>query len=512
MGKRNSVLGRKMLVSMLFVVGSFALCMGIWQKEHARSYSLTLTDESGRRDETEHEQAEAGENISENNAKNIIPWELENTNIRVVIYDSGYSSIYHQELKIAGNTCEILINAEQLQNSYDALCILCAENGYLLERAENGFYLKNEQTEKIAQTSVERSMGTPVYRGSFYIYPEERGLVLVNELPFEQYLYGVLPSEMPASYEQEALKAQAVCARTFACRYLDEPKYPQYHAQLDDSTSCQVYMNLAEQAATSQAVDETKGILLTYQGAPATTFYYSTSCGLSADVTTWPDYAKADYPYLSAYTLDNAHEVMDFSDDVKGERLLAYLSGESECYEKALPWFRWNCCIERADVQLIYERMVERYAIKPEMIQKYKEGALVLEAPERLSFVTGVEVTARNAGGSVAAILLTGPECSYLIYGEYNIRYILCGAETQVTKQDGTVQTMSTILPSGFFVLEPILYNDGNIGYSIVGGGYGHGVGLSQNGANEMAKQGMNYQEILAYYYVGTQLMQIAGE
>ena len=71
------------------------------------------------------------------------------------------------------------------------------------------------------------------------------------------------------------------------------------------------------------------------------------------------------------------------------------------------------------------------------------------------------------------------------------------------------MQMMTTILPSGFFVLEPILYSEGSIGYAMSGGGYGHGVGLSQNGANEMAKRGMDYAEILAYYYVGTQLMRM---
>lgn len=488
----------------MLIIGIILLFIGVWEMEDRDTYSLALSDESG-----SEEGEENGKQIETENG--LAEWNLENTNIRVLLYSSDYQSRYHEELKIVGDYGEIVLNAEVLCNSFEDVREVLLESGYLLEQTNNGYCLRKEGGGNMAQCSISRSCGYPVYRGSFYLYPEEEGLVIVNELLFEEYLYGVLPSEMPAAYECEALKAQAVCARTFACRYLENPKYPQYDAALDDSTSCQVYMNLSEQAETSFAVDETKGILLTYNGAPATTFYYSTSCGLSADVTTWPDYQKEEYAYLSAYTLDKEHTAVDFSDDAQGERLLAYLSGEHAHYEKELPWYRWNCTVERADAQIMYERMAERYAVKPEMICKYRDGVRMDEAPEPLSRVTGLEVIARNAGGSVAALYVEGEECSYLIYGEYNIRYILCGTQTQVVKQDGTVQTMTTILPSAFFVLETILYNEGNIGYAIIGGGYGHGVGLSQNGANEMAKQGMDYTEILAYYYVGTQIMRIDG-
>ncbi len=491
-------------IAAVLVIGIVVLFIGVWLLEDKDTYSLALLDESDKEEaEDDVVQAESGSEL--------VSWNLENTSIRVLLYNSDYQSMYHEELRLTGNTDEIVLNEEVLRNSFDTVCVRCAESGYSLEQIYDGYRLENTNTGRITQCSITRSMGTPAYRGSFYIYPEEEGLVIVNELPFEEYLYGVLPSEMPASYENEALKAQAVCARTFACRYLEEPKYPQYDVALDDSTSCQVYMNLPEQAETSFAVDETRGILLTYNGALATTFYYSTSCGLSADVTTWPDYRKEDYPYLSAYTLDKEHRAVDFSDDMEGERLRVYLNGEQDAYERELPWYRWACTIECADTQLMYTRMAERYLVKPEMVQKYRDGMYVDEEPEPFGILTDISVQARNSGGSVAALYLEGTECSYLIYGEYNIRYILCGTQTQVTKQDGTVQTMTTILPSGFFVLEPILYNEGNIGYAMIGGGYGHGVGLSQNGANEMAKQGMNYQEILAYFYVGTQLMRIGG-
>ncbi len=102
---------------------------------------------------------------------------------------------------------------------------------------------------------------------------------MVNELLLEEYLYAVVPSEMPASYPLEALKAQAVCARTYAYARILHAGLPEYGAHVDDSTSYQVYNNILENAQTTKAVRETKGELLYYGEELADTYYYSTSCG-----------------------------------------------------------------------------------------------------------------------------------------------------------------------------------------------------------------------------------------
>lgn len=79
-------------------------------------------------------------------------------------------------------------------------------------------------------------MEIPVYSGRLEISREDDGLVLVNELYLEDYLKHVVPSEMPVSYEKEALKAQAVCARTYAYRQIQGNSYKEYGAHVDDST------------------------------------------------------------------------------------------------------------------------------------------------------------------------------------------------------------------------------------------------------------------------------------
>ena len=109
---------------------------------------------------------------------------------------------------------------------------------------------------------LKKRTGSAFLRGSLEIYEDEHGLHLVNELPLEEYLCGVVPSEMPASYPKEALKAQAVYTRTYACVQLKSKKLEQLHGQVDDSVSYQVYQNIEESESASAAVEETKGEIL----------------------------------------------------------------------------------------------------------------------------------------------------------------------------------------------------------------------------------------------------------
>src|SRR5699024_9658334 len=129
----------------------------------------------------------------------------------------------------------------------------------------------------------ERGYGKPSYCGHLEVTDEEGGLALVNELYVEDYLKRVVPSEMPPSYEKEALKAQAVCARTFAYEQILGNSYSQYGAHVDDSTNFQVYNNAARDSRTDAAVDETYGQILMYEGEPIEALYFSTSCGVTAD-------------------------------------------------------------------------------------------------------------------------------------------------------------------------------------------------------------------------------------
>ena len=95
---------------------------------------------------------------------------------------------------------------------------------------------------------------------------------MVNDLFLEDYLTKVVPSEMPPSYEKEALKAQAVCARTYAYRQIQGNTYSQYGAHVDDSTNFQVYNNTSANDKSTQTVKETYGKMLFYEDKPLRPF------------------------------------------------------------------------------------------------------------------------------------------------------------------------------------------------------------------------------------------------
>ena len=113
------------------------------------------------------------------------------------------------------------------------------------------------------------------------------GIVLINELPVEDYVRYVLPSEMPSSFNREALKAQAVCARTFAYRQMKSDDYAEYGANLDNTTAYQVYHGAEPTKATNQAVRDTQGMVLTSEGELIDCYYYSTSAGYGENLEGW---------------------------------------------------------------------------------------------------------------------------------------------------------------------------------------------------------------------------------
>ncbi len=480
----------------------------LWQRYFggADGISVEVSDESAKQEEQGQEQ------VTERQPY-IIP-----EYIRVLLMNSDYSSIYHDTVTIAATGGEIEITAESLMNAFSELQMRMQQEGLQIEKREKGYLIERKAGaedaayDKIGISSISRVCGTPSYRGSLYLYVWEGKLVLVNELKLEEYLYGVLPSEMPADYHEEALKAQAVCARTFACASMESPRYPAYEAHMDDSTSCQVYGNLAEHENTTRAVDATRGEILCFDKRPVSTYYYSTSSGLSGDIGVWQGYEADDFPYLSCRSLNAAHESVNLSDNTE---FASYLAEKHDDFEEEHPWYRWSCTVAGIDADLIYEKLKERYLVKQEGIELVTDAA----AGEAADGETGTEgelphpgairnlyIAQRNASGCAVCLYIEGENCSYYVWGEYNIRYLLCDGNTTVIRQDGSEVTMNRILPSAYLILTPSLDKGLVIGYSISGGGYGHGVGMSQNGADAMAADGKDYREILGYYYIGTSL------
>ena len=118
--------------------------------------------------------------------------------------------------------------------------------------------------------------------------------------------------------------------------------------------------------------------------------------------------------------------------------------------------------------------------------------------------ISQIKVVKRAESGVLQKIKLTGRNQELTVSGEYNIRCLLApSSDTAVILQDKSTRNGMSLLPSGYFFLEEI--NDGEqiTGYKIYGGGFGHGAGLSQNGADTLAEKGYEYREILTYFFEG---------
>ena len=147
----------------------------------------------------------------------------------------------------------------------------------------------------------------------------------------EDYIRYVLPSEMPLSFSYEALKAQAVCARTFTYGQMKNDTYARYGANLDDSIAYQAYHATTSYEVTDQAVADTAGMVMTYKGKLADCYYYSTSPGYSENLEVW-NAASPGYLLAENHTRE---KTKDLSSDKAFHK---FITAKADMY-CLLPWF-----------------------------------------------------------------------------------------------------------------------------------------------------------------------------
>lgn len=338
------------------------------------------------------------------------------------------------------------------------------------------------------------------YPGELQYYEEEQGWVIVNEVPLEEYLCRVVPSEMPSTYAKEALKAQAVCARTYAVWQMREYAYPQYEAHVNDSVSYQVYNQIGIQETTSQAVEETAGQIMLYEDGPVKAYYFSTSCGSTTDENIWEKGDRELTPYIAGRRVGESESGRDLTDeDTFSEFIRKKHAGDLEISE---PWYRWSCYIPLEQIQKNVEKWAKIRAERSQDGILLEDGTeYVLEDVDTIGAVESAQIITRNTGGVVQELLLTGEKGTLKVRYEYNIRLMLGIPDGEIHKNDGTAANGGNLLPSGYFVMEPVQEDKAVTGYQIYGGGLGHGAGMSQNGARVLAEEGYGYDGILQYFY-----------
>ncbi len=255
----------------------------------------------------------------------------------------------------------------------------------------------------------------------------------IEKIPLEKYLVGVVAGEMPVSYELEALKAQAVAARTYTLKKMETNKQKNY--DVVDTTNDQVYLEEEYLKTTwkdtyenriskiKKAINETEGEYLTYDGKIIKAFFFSTSSGKTENCK-----------------------------DVFGENL-PYLISVSSTWDENSPSY-----------------LDKKTFSKKEFYEK-----LNLPYQEKLN----IEIK-RNDTNSINIITINNTDIKGT---EFRSKLSLKSTNVDIIEEDDNVLIISK--------------------------GFGHGVGMSQYGAQEMAKQGYKYSEILKYYYQGTEFKKI---
>lgn len=315
-----------------------------------------------------------------------------------------------------------------------------------------------------------------LYAGSLRLQPNAYGTyTLVNQVPLEAYLRGVVPYEIGTWAVQPVLQVQAILARTYALRNLRRFAIDGY--QLCADTQCQVYNGLTGvHPATDQAIATTRGQVLTYNNELVDAVYSSSNGGITAPFNdVW---SGAERPYLRAI-IDSVANPWDLArqslaDEKNFRRFISQTKGFNETSEEMFRW-RVESRLETLNQDL------RRYLVAN------KNPLAMFKTIQRLA------VTQRSPAGRVLQLTVTTDRGSIALEKD-NILVALYAPS------------------STLFYLEP-LYGTNRVlqGYTFVGGGMGHGVGLSQTGTYHLGKLGWSSDRILSFYFPGTQLQPISN-
>lgn len=382
---------------------------------------------------------------------------------------------YHLSGTVAGETVEADGNADQLLTARlepEGISI-SAESGKLVLFSSGRVtltYPKPDSTTMIfdlltEQGSFYASTEDRAYRGAISFTKDDAGMTVINTLPLEAYLYSVLPSEMPAFWPEEALKAQAVAARSYTLASAGRFAARGYDVQ-GSVTSASYRGVTGESARTTAAVQATRGQVLERGGKPLLAFYSANSGGYTEDSRiVWGDSAGMKAVPDAEAKVRNRY--------LPPAALAHWLATAPPSFSAVEPFYshsayRWQKWVPAGEIA----RRVQREKDVGEVLSVVSHG--------------------RGISGRVAAVEVEGTRGSVLLRGD-RIRSVLGG------------------LRSTLFVSRPMLGPDGKPTYFIFsGGGWGHGVGMDQSGAAGMASAGFTYGQILEHYYPLAQLKRTA--
>ena len=431
-------------------------------------------------------------------------------NVRVLLMTTGFVSLFHEKIKITSSK-PFTVTVDGKEKEYSAGKTVSYQADDKTNKGKK-IIVKPSKGAKLKVLSIKRQNICPSYRHTLQVTWNKQGLLLTNKLPLEEYLYAVVPSELSTSNKMEALKVQAVCARSYACCQIQSGRYDKYHADLDDSVACQVYNNIPEDKRSRKAVDDTKGVVLTdKKGNIVQAYYYSTSWGYSASgQDVWNTKSKISY-------LPEKLQITEKSRKKSGIRSLDLSSEDAfqefiqktpfDTYDSDAVWYRWNMTVSQKALSARVDVLLEDcYAEDSSLVlTQTKTGGYRSKPLKSLGTVKKIRVEKREKSGLITEIVLVGKKNVVKVCTQHNIRKVLGSSYETIYYNHGKLKTSMRMLPSAaFFVTDASVDNETS--FQFIGGGFGHGTGMSQCGASRMAELGNNYEEILEHYFTGAEL------
>lgn len=366
-------------------------------------------------------------------------------------------------------------------------------------------------TKQVEVTFNRDDHGTRLYAGTLKLQPNAYGTyTLVNQVPLETYLRGVVPHEIGLSAPQTAIEAQAILARTYVLRNLRRFAVDDY--QICADTQCQVYWGLTEAAPESdRAIATTRGLVLTYQNELVDALYSSTTGGVTAPFSNvWNG---PDRPYLQA-VVDSVNPIWNLSQQSLADEnnFRAFISRKQGFNEDGWDMFRWRVESPLNDIAKDLRTYLQS-----------KQHPLA-----NFAQVKALEVIERSAAGRVQKLAVTTDrgvvelekdEILRALYAPNSTLFYLepvYGVAQPSTNSQSTKPNQAILAQTIQKQVSPTVSPQTPTakvlrGYAFVGGGFGHGVGMSQTGAYHLGKLGWTNERILGFYYPGTQLQPLTS-
>ena len=418
------------------------------------------------------------------------------TYVRVGISDNNFKNLPHSNLSVFASSdwalydksTSALIMKFQSEDLVEIKLedgkFFVYKNGKIAIKNYTGVLIVHSPNGTLNISGLKRKAKQVMYHGIFELIPRnEKTFYVVNVLELQQYLKGVVPNEMPVSFGLEALKAQAVAARN----YVLMPRTRAYKEfDVDDSVASQVYFGAnTETELSNKAVDETSGLVALYNGQLILAQYCSTAGGYTEDFqNAFSDNTLKIFPAKQKPYLKGRPDMLSFGSLQEESAARNFYMTKPSSYDIFSPYYRWTKEFDKNELEQTLQKT---------LISQSKTGFVypMFTQNNQIGTLKEIKVLRRGVSGKIMELEIHTTEGIWRVQKELVVRRIF--------------QKNGVSLPSANAVFEHIYDENGDLSKIVIyGGGFGHGVGMSQYGAGFMAKNlGKSFSEILQRYYYG---------